>query len=366
MRCVFLTSGDYALAGSVFLDLIKRVDHEFTFIDVYEETKSLDLKPLKIFFLFGILGTLRFLYRFFSNRQTIKGSRTFTYFKINKSDLYNFLEKHEFDQIILNNFAWKFDSIRFPNTINCHPSLLPDFKGLMPICHNIQTNIKENKEFKTGATIHIIDENFDQGQLVWQTALDHASSRNLYDIYKHTYLSFSEGLSEFLNTRSPKTEKMPEGGAYFKSMGWKQVLNFKGQLLKHDQFLRFLINGGVIGIISWALQTIFYLLLKSVFEQPEYLMLTSVWSAFFVVLLINFASLERFVFQKKGFFWRFCCITTSMIFCVGVLSEIYFNLINMWSATYATYFSYPVAAITIAPLSFLIKKYFIFNKTVQT
>jgi len=51
--------------------------------------------------------------------------------------------------------------------INCHPSLLPDYRGGNPYFHVIVNNEK-----KTGVTIHYMDKNFDTGEIITQSELD--------------------------------------------------------------------------------------------------------------------------------------------------------------------------------------------------
>jgi methionyl-tRNA formyltransferase len=48
-------------------------------------------------------------------------------------------------------------------TINCHPSLLPDYRGGNPYFHVINNN-----ENMTGITYHLMDETFDTGDIVYQ------------------------------------------------------------------------------------------------------------------------------------------------------------------------------------------------------
>lgn len=50
--------------------------------------------------------------------------------------------------------------------INCHPSLLPEYRGGNPYFHVILNN-----ETKTGTTIHYMDENFDTGDIITQEEL---------------------------------------------------------------------------------------------------------------------------------------------------------------------------------------------------
>ena len=47
--------------------------------------------------------------------------------------------------------------------INLHPSLLPKFKGL-----NTFKRVLENKEKKTGCTIHFVNEKLDSGKIIVQ------------------------------------------------------------------------------------------------------------------------------------------------------------------------------------------------------
>ena len=47
--------------------------------------------------------------------------------------------------------------------INIHPSLLPKFKGL-----NTFQKIKDNKEIKTGCTVHFVNEKLDSGKIILQ------------------------------------------------------------------------------------------------------------------------------------------------------------------------------------------------------
>ena len=47
--------------------------------------------------------------------------------------------------------------------LNIHPSLLPKFKGL-----NTYTKIIENREVKTGCTVHFVNEKLDDGKIIVQ------------------------------------------------------------------------------------------------------------------------------------------------------------------------------------------------------
>ena len=47
--------------------------------------------------------------------------------------------------------------------VNCHPSLLPQYRGANPYSHVII-----NDEKDTGVTLHFMDENFDSGNIILQ------------------------------------------------------------------------------------------------------------------------------------------------------------------------------------------------------
>lgn len=59
----------------------------------------------------------------------------------------------------------KTDIIQLPKvaSINCHPSLLPKYRGANPYFHTIK-----NGELKSGVTFHLINEKLDQGDILMQ------------------------------------------------------------------------------------------------------------------------------------------------------------------------------------------------------
>ena len=84
--------------------------------------------------------------------------------------------------------------IRFKKTIlNIHPSLLPKFKGL-----NTFKRIIQNKEKKTGCTVHVVNEKLDDGFIVSQKSFFIGISDNEDTIKTKTqsleYLAYSEAI----------------------------------------------------------------------------------------------------------------------------------------------------------------------------
>ncbi len=74
--------------------------------------------------------------------------------------------------IVLAGFLWKMphDLIQdFPDKIiNIHPALLPKYGGKGMYGNHVHQAVKENKEVETGITIHFVNENYDEGGIIYQ------------------------------------------------------------------------------------------------------------------------------------------------------------------------------------------------------
>ena len=77
-----------------------------------------------------------------------------------------------FDLIILAGFLWKIPNHlikQYPNKIiNIHPSLLPKFGGKGMYGMNVHKAVIDAKEIESGITIHYINENYDEGNIIKQ------------------------------------------------------------------------------------------------------------------------------------------------------------------------------------------------------
>lgn len=86
-------------------------------------------------------------------------------------ELLNLL-KVEADFIILAGFLLKVpENIieSFPNKIiNIHPALLPNYGGKGMYGIHVHKAVKENNEKETGITIHYVNENYDEGAIIFQ------------------------------------------------------------------------------------------------------------------------------------------------------------------------------------------------------
>ncbi|MBI9040721.1 phosphoribosylglycinamide formyltransferase [Lutibacter sp.] len=116
---------------------------------------------------------------------------------LNNSDfVLNFLKMNA-DYIILAGFLWKVPSKiieAFPNKIiNIHPALLPKYGGKGMYGMHVHNAVVSNKEMETGITIHYVNDNYDEGAIIFQESFNVVSSYSAEDVaerihtleYKH-------------------------------------------------------------------------------------------------------------------------------------------------------------------------------------
>jgi len=95
-----------------------------------------------------------------------------------KDDLTNFnnlrkiLSEYNVDYIILAGFLLKLPSKMvnsYPKKIiNIHPSLLPKYGGKGMYGSNVHRAVLKNKEPESGITIHFVNQNYDEGEVILQ------------------------------------------------------------------------------------------------------------------------------------------------------------------------------------------------------
>jgi phosphoribosylglycinamide formyltransferase-1 len=82
----------------------------------------------------------------------------------------------EIDFIVLAGFLWRIPKsfiTTFKNRIiNIHPALLPKYGGKGMYGIRVHQAVKNNNEKETGITIHYVDENYDEGLIIFQKAIE--------------------------------------------------------------------------------------------------------------------------------------------------------------------------------------------------
>jgi len=101
-------------------------------------------------------------------------------------DVLQILKNSQPDLIILAGFLWKFPEkilAHFPNkVINIHPALLPKYGGKGMYGMHVHRAVVNNKENETGITIHYVNDQYDEGAIIFQAKCEVETSDTAEDI----------------------------------------------------------------------------------------------------------------------------------------------------------------------------------------
>jgi phosphoribosylglycinamide formyltransferase-1 len=99
---------------------------------------------------------------------------TFTRQELEEGLLLEKLREAQVDWVILAGFLLKVPDalIRaFPNRmVNIHPALLPKYGGKGMYGHHVHEAVKAAGETESGITIHLVNEHYDEGKIIFQAA----------------------------------------------------------------------------------------------------------------------------------------------------------------------------------------------------
>jgi len=112
------------------------------------------------------------------NRSEQLGVKTISFTKeelSSKNGVVSYLLKEQPDLIVLAGFLLKFPSVileNFPKrVINIHPALLPKYGGKGMYGNYVHEAVFKNNETETGITIHYVNENYDEGAIIFQKSI---------------------------------------------------------------------------------------------------------------------------------------------------------------------------------------------------
>jgi phosphoribosylglycinamide formyltransferase 1 len=90
----------------------------------------------------------------------------------NGTEIISLLNDYKIDCIVLAGFLLKISTPilqAFPNKIiNIHPALLPKYGGKGMYGHHVHQAVVDAKETLSGITIHYVNENYDEGNVIFQ------------------------------------------------------------------------------------------------------------------------------------------------------------------------------------------------------
>ncbi|WP_418264873.1 phosphoribosylglycinamide formyltransferase [Flavobacterium faecale] len=110
------------------------------------------------------------------------------------------------DLIVLAGFLWKFpDTIiaEYPDkVVNIHPALLPKYGGKGMYGMHVHRAVVDNKEKESGITIHYVNENYDEGAIIFQKSFSLSGNETAEDvaakIHELEYRYFPEVIGKLL------------------------------------------------------------------------------------------------------------------------------------------------------------------------
>jgi len=116
------------------------------------------------------------------------------------------LESNGIDLVVLAGFLWLIpDKLinTFPNKIiNIHPALLPKYGGKGMYGDNVHKAVVANGEKESGITIHLVNEHYDEGKILFQAKCDVTPNDTYEDVANkiHTleYEHFPEVIEKVL------------------------------------------------------------------------------------------------------------------------------------------------------------------------
>ena len=96
--------------------------------------------------------------------------------ELNEGKVLEKLNNIQPDLIVLAGFLWKFPEHiikEYSNKIiNIHPALLPKYGGKGMYGTNVHQAVLENKEKESGITIHYVNEQYDEGGIIFQQSVN--------------------------------------------------------------------------------------------------------------------------------------------------------------------------------------------------
>ncbi|MBD8389581.1 phosphoribosylglycinamide formyltransferase [Dysgonomonas sp. BGC7] len=101
------------------------------------------------------------------------------------------LKQNNIDFIVLAGFLLKIPQnliSAYPDKIiNIHPALLPKYGGKGMYGDNVHKAVVENKEAESGITIHYVNENYDEGAIIFQAKCTVDSADSYEDVAKKVH-----------------------------------------------------------------------------------------------------------------------------------------------------------------------------------
>ncbi|MBN2806176.1 MAG: phosphoribosylglycinamide formyltransferase [Prolixibacteraceae bacterium] len=85
-------------------------------------------------------------------------------------EIVNSLHAYSVDMVVLAGFLWLIPAslVKAFTIVNIHPALLPAYGGKGMYGHRVHEAVVADKASESGITIHYVNENYDEGQIIFQ------------------------------------------------------------------------------------------------------------------------------------------------------------------------------------------------------
>jgi phosphoribosylglycinamide formyltransferase-1 len=142
------------------------------------------------------------------------------FYIFNRADLYEsdkvieVLHSHNVKYIVLAGFLWLIPPSlikAYPDRIiNIHPALLPKFGGKGMYGMKVHEAVKQARETETGITIHLVNEEYDKGRVLFQEGIRISADDSVEDIavkiHGLEYAHFPGVVLEYIKGQEGRTE----------------------------------------------------------------------------------------------------------------------------------------------------------------
>ena len=123
-------------------------------------------------------------------------------------ELLHELKKDRIDLIVLAGFLWLVPQYLLraydQRIINIHPALLPKYGGKGMFGHHVHDAVLKAGEERSGITIHYVNEKYDDGQIIFQAAVDidkgETAESLAKKIHRLEYAHYPRVIDELLQT----------------------------------------------------------------------------------------------------------------------------------------------------------------------
>lgn len=126
-----------------------------------------------------------------------------------------------------------------------------------------------------------------------------------------------------------------------------------------QQYLKFFVNGSVLGIAAWGLQWLIY---RALGGDSAYTYGIASALTYIPLVVINFLIQRSWIFRRPGLFWRFVAANLVIMVLVAFLSPFFQLLINSSAGVpWGNWLGFVVAALVGSIPSFILKRYWVFG-----